>query len=234
MMRQSSTFLRSKGIDDSHFEEIMVEYVSIKTQFTMTAEIEQRALIALFGVSGVGKSSLANDVIERCREEVIHVVASDLIRSASQSEIEIDDLRLSSEKDILLNQARLVREFQHRVAEYSDKVVIFDGHSLVNNGSKLIEIPIDIVSALSPTMIVFVRDAPEIIRERRISDLDRDRLVADVTRIELEQSLALQICRNYALELSVPLFICERDEPSEFEHLVESLVLEHRSYEIEN
>ena len=184
------------------------------------------SLIALFGVSGVGKSYLANAAFERWPSDIVHLVGSDLIASAGEPEPSADESRLSSRKRILANQDLIVREFRRRVPQYTDRVVIFDGHSVVNSGEELIKVPVEIVSALSPQAIVFVQDAPEKIRERRILDQDRDRFVAERDQVDLEQSLALETCKNYSRELSVCMVVCSPSDTSDFERLVEKQIME--------
>lgn len=186
----------------------------------MIKKVHTRKLIAVFGVSGVGKSSLINAAVKRWSDDIIHIVASDLIRSAYQSKPTADEIRLSSKDKILSNQDLLLHEFRRWAPEYDDRVVIFDGHSVVNNGIELIEVPVDIVSALSPNEIVFVQDKPKAIRDRRILDRKRTRPLLDCDQIHSEQALALEVCENYSRDLAIPMQICRPYDKTEFEKLV--------------
>lgn len=159
-------------------------------------------VITVFGISGVGKSTLIGGAIKD-HPAYAHIQAGTLIKRALK-DIPRDKLRLADPETIIKNQSLLIEEFWRDVQEYSYSCVIFDGHSIIDTGETLIEVPADIIAALKPCKIIFVYDDPQHIHSRRKSDETRKRSDASIEQIEEEQDRAMKQAERYATVLDVP------------------------------
>ncbi len=122
--------------------------------------------------------------------------------------------------DILANQVFITLGSQRlRSADFPD--MLFDGHSVVSNGNDLVRIPTSVIRELAPKGIIFVSDVPEAIAERRAIDTARSRAVADSGQLALEQTIALETVRGYAVELGLPLNEVRSGEFSRFAAVVD-------------
>ena len=175
---------------------------------------------AVLGVSGVGKSWL----IERFGRttEIAHAQASQLIRDAR---VEICG-RLESQEElrqgaILDNQALLVEVFaKFRIA--ATKPIIFDGHSLIDVGETLVEIPVEVIRAIDPAGLIFIKDEPALIVARRAHDTLRQRPVRSEAEILDHQSRAQALCERYAEALNIRLTLVQAGNEEEFSFAVSS------------
>lgn len=159
-------------------------------------------IIAVFGISGVGKSTLIGGVIKD-HPEYAHIQAGTLIKRALK-DVPRDKLRLADPEKIIKNQSLLIEEFWNDIQEYGYSCVIFDGHSIIDTGKTLIEVPTDIIAALKPCKIIFVYDDPQNIHSRRKNDDTRKRSDASVDQIKDEQDRAMKQAECYATALDVP------------------------------
>jgi adenylate kinase len=173
--------------------------------------MKESCVVAVFGLSGVGKSWLTSRYAKRFG--VLHVQASQLLRETKASlfgvNLTAEELRQGA---VLDNQELLVRAFTN-VRRTSVKPIIFDGHCVVDNGTDLIEIPSEIIVGLHILHIVFVEGPVEAIVERRLKDSDRVRPIRSVFDLGLHQHRAKEVCRNYSTSLGIPLtFVLAGDE----------------------
>jgi adenylate kinase len=179
-------------------------------------------VVAVFGLSGVGKSWL----IARYAEQVpvLHVQASQLLRDAKaallRQEVTSEELRKGA---VLDNQALLIDAFA-QVRATAQMPVVFDGHSVVDTGDQLLEIPAQVIAALCPSMIVFVESDATAIIERRRNDVSRERPARSVEEIQAHQSRAREICRGYAKTLQVPLKIIGAGDEKAFAVVVATII----------
>lgn len=159
-------------------------------------------VIAVFGISGVGKSTLIEGFIKD-HPEYTHIQAGTLIKRALK-DVPRDKLRLADPETIIKNQYLLIEEFWKDVQEHGHTHVIFDGHSVIDTGSTLIAVPSDIIEALKPCKIVVVNDDPQHIHSRRKNDTTRNRSDTTVDQIKEEQCKAMGQAKQYANVLEVP------------------------------
>ncbi len=164
-----------------------------------------RRIIAVFGVSGVGKSTLITRAIARCGVDVLHLQASQLIKMAKGDGATSEELRKSPESAIIANQHLLVSAFHDRIRKHESEIVVFDGHSIIDNGLTVAPIPSDIIRQLGPVGLIFVTASPQDIVDRRTQDTTRSRPIRSLRRLEYLQDSALDVCRDYQRELAVPL-----------------------------
>lgn len=169
--------------------------------------------VAVFGLSGVGKSFLISRTLEDSACRIASTHAGTLIgigRGASS-----DELRLLPKERILANQEILVQQLAAFVFEnMSADCVLLDGHCVVDNGRCLVGIPVEVIDRLHLSLVVYVREEPETIYQRRKIDLTRDRPEVLTDQLAMQQDAALEICREYERELDVPLLILSASDHS--------------------
>lgn len=163
----------------------------------------KRHVIALTGLSGVGKSTLLKTAAKHV--EFAYMSASTLIKNARDqytvASIEQDQLRHA---DLDENQRLLVRGFQNEVNDNS-QLVVLDSHTLVERETNHILISPDVFEAIGISVMVFLHDAPERIGQRRAADTARTRPVRSADEIHRIQEDALfqakAICGKLGVEL---------------------------------
>lgn len=159
-------------------------------------------IIAIFGISGVGKTTLIQKLCQD-NPNYVHLQAGTLIRRALKN-IPRDQLRITSSEQIIKNQYLLIDEFWKEIEEQKHINVIFDGHSIIDNNQGIIQIPSDVIKGLKPKKIVFIEDNPEAIFDRKMMDHTRDRSGISPDILREQQDKALTQAKIYADELSLP------------------------------
>ncbi|MBP7702193.1 MAG: AAA family ATPase [Phenylobacterium sp.] len=157
-------------------------------------------VVAMFGLSGVGKGWVARRVCAR-HPVVRHLEASALLRVALNQTGEA--LRTAAEDVMTDNQRRLAAAFASARAAEPDRPVLFDGHSVIDNDAGLVDIPVAVIAPLRPDHIVFVADTGAVIAARRVADTRR-RPLRSVADLDQHQARALAMAQSYAAALSVP------------------------------
>lgn len=179
-------------------------------------------VIAVFGLSGVGKSWLISRFASA--NAVLHVQASQLLRdlkkAVSGSITSSEDLRRGP---VLDNQALLISAFSKCMSEAAQPI-IFDGHCVIDSGSQLVEIPVDVIQALSPAGLVFLGAEPCTIVERRLQDTVRIRPSRSEKEIEAHQDRAISICDEYAKHLQIDLHVISAGDERAFASKVETIL----------
>ena len=170
-------------------------------------------IIAVFGVSGVGKSTLINSFIE-LNPSWAHLQAGDLIRTELKN-VDRDKLRLKGNEAILKNQYLMIDAFWKEVEAKNLSKIIFDGHSIIDTGDGVVEIPVEVIKAIKPTKILFIQVDGEIVLNRRSQDSSRDRPILSKEQIEVQQEYALKQADMYSKALSIPISIITNPEIEE-------------------
>jgi len=150
-------------------------------------------VVAMFGISGVGKTTLAAAVVA-AMPTITHLTASALLRDENQQSN--DELRRADATTIGINQAALVRAFLRQAERHEQ--ILFDGHSLIDTDARLIDIPTEVILALEPKHIVFVAAEAHDISERRRLDPSRARPERSRAELQAQQERALANAREYA------------------------------------
>ena len=158
-----------------------------------------RQVTALFGLSGVGKTTLARRVADAC-PEFIHAEGGALLASALH--LERDQLRLSPPETIRRNQQILVQAFDALRQQHPGRPVLFEGHLIIDNGMTLVEVPVEVVRALRPEILIWVFDDPSVIAKRR-SESSRVRPARPAHELASQQTRGEHLCREYALKLEI-------------------------------
>jgi len=169
---------------------------------------------AVFGVSGVGKSWLISHFGETT--EIAHAQASQLL---SEARAEITG-RMESQEElrqgaVLDNQALLIEAFS-RFRAATTKPIIFDGHSVIDTGEQLLEIPAEVIRALAPAGLAFIKDEPSAIVARRAADGVRIRPARSESEIRSQQERAQVLCEQYAQSLGVGLTVVRAGDSDGF------------------
>lgn len=164
--------------------------------------MSDRRVIAVVGISGVGKST----AIARARTAVVfeHLQASVLIKTERdrQGEVRHDSLR---EHDINDNQALLLSGF--RLTAPDSGLVVLDGHTVIDTPDGLVEIASEVFGLIGVSRFVALTDAPEKILQRRLADSERKRPERSVDELHAHQERSILVAHRAALALRIPLVV---------------------------
>ncbi|QFP65936.1 AAA family ATPase [Brucella melitensis] len=163
-----------------------------------------RKVVALVGVSGVGKSTLLKDARRGLVFE--HLQASSLIKAERQERkgkpVIHDLLREGNIDD---NQALLIAGFY--AARAKEGLIVLDGHTIIDTPDRLVEISPSVFSAIDVSRFIVLVDDVEKIALRRLSDSRRTRPVRSQEELVEHQERSVLAAYRAALALSVPLFV---------------------------
>jgi adenylate kinase len=179
-------------------------------------------IAAVFGLSGVGKGWLISRYASS--HAVLHIQASQLLCEAkaamSGGVVTSEELRTGA---ILDNQQLLTMAFATARAN-AVIPIIFDGHCLVDSSTQLIEIPSEVIEALSVSGLVFVRGDVQEIVDRRKRDTTRIRPLRSVEEISQHQLRANSLCKEYAERLNLELQIVDAGDERRFAAVIASIL----------
>lgn len=165
----------------------------------------------LFGLPGAGKTTTVEKVLPLL-PDLVRLSGGSLIAD-ELSAAERDGLRKHGADQILINQEKLVLNFHRALKVMSGKHVVFDGHCLVKDGTRIVEIPLSVVARLCPDKIIFYDVAPEVIIERRLADRSRpDREVETVAELTTIRQRQLEISGQYAVDLDIPFLVANNED----------------------
>lgn len=178
----------------------------------------RQAVIAVTGVSGVGKSFLLRKA--KGHLEFQHLQASQIIRdqklSAGKSSVDDQALRAA---DLDESQAMLIRGF-HRVRDPAASIVVLDAHTVIDAPTGLVDIRAEVFREIGVSRLLFIADSPSAIVERRQSDCTRSRPARSERDILAYQGRAQAQAFAVALQLRVPCSILTPEHHAELESLL--------------
>lgn len=159
-------------------------------------------VIAVVGISGVGKSTLLRKVNEKI--DFLHLPASDVIKReklrVSESLVNSEELRLGNLND---NQELLIQGFLNEKSQNS--ITILDGHTVIDTGSELVAIPANVFERMGINEIIFIEADPENILAQRTKDKTRDRPALSIKTIIFHQNEAKRVASEICNEIDLPL-----------------------------
>lgn len=130
---------------------------------------------------------------------------SELIRAEKErltsQIVSADELRTDRVVD---NQELLLAGFRTYAAQDSTSI-LFDGHNVVDTNDGLVRIPFEVIAGLRPAGIAMVVDAPAAIVARRTADSTRGRPQRTAEALSTYQDLCLELARDHATSLSIPM-----------------------------
>lgn len=151
-------------------------------------------MVAVFGVSGVGKSWLATGYAES-HNDTLYIEASGLLRARLGKTSE--ELRTEAMSDFERNQMTLVEAFHAERSNSTSKVILLDAHCVIDGRNGFLDVPESTIFSIDPCQIIFVEDSPEAILARRQSDT-RTRPPRSVEQIHEYQTRSLRVAEKLA------------------------------------
>lgn len=149
-----------------------------------------------------------------------HLEASHLIKAEqarrSIAEQSSEALRTGP---VLDNQALLIAGFHHE-ARSIDGTIVFDGHSVIDGGSGLIEIPADVFAALQLDAICILQATPAEILSRRQGDSARRRPARSEEALAEHQEKATKVGRAIAKQLNLPFALIGNGDETKLAALI--------------
>lgn len=176
-------------------------------------------VVALTGISGVGKSTLVEAVSSLI--PLHHFQASALIKEGRDTTLGVaavahDHLRLANTDE---NQMLLVRGFRRRAVNVSG-LVILDGHTMIEKDDRLMPIAKTVFEEIGISAMIFLEDDPAFILERRRGDTSRSRPLPSIERLKATQDAALRQAAELCEVLEIQLHV---RGPSEIEAIALTL-----------
>lgn len=165
--------------------------------------------LGVFGISGVGKTTLIRRYINR-RPGVATTSGGRLLQELKGKTGE--ELRQNAATNIQDSQAGLVDAFQKFRGSSAGHGIIFDGHTVIDTDTGIVDVPLDVISGLNLSAIVFVGDAPAVIATRRKNDTARQRPSRTLDTLAQHQERARYLAKTYAASLGIPFSEVSADD----------------------
>jgi adenylate kinase len=171
-------------------------------------------VIAVVGVSGVGKSTLLAEVFSE--SHFLHLEASQLIRSEMDKSAQTpEDLRLGP---VISNQEYLIGGFKRATAGY-EGLVVLDGHSVIDTPHGLVKIPAKVFAEMGVSQIIVIQETPSLIYERRRKDMKRRRPSRSIDELAQYQRVSVSWASEIGRQISCPVSLIEKPEVDELVEL---------------
>jgi len=166
----------------------------------------QGAVFGLFGLSGVGKTWLADRLVERF-PALLHLEASSLLKAAHQAEGEA--LRTSGRDRLIANQEALATAFADARAAQQERPVLISAHTVIDNEAELVEVPFSAIQPLGISYYLFLAADPEVIAARRANS-SRQRPARSIAVLAEHQRRACEVCQSYAEGSGRPFLLLDQ------------------------
>ncbi len=173
----------------------------------------------VFGVPGVGKTSVVKEVVSRLN--LTHIHWGDLSKEVALKQgliNEVDELRKLDLKQQLQIKELVVQEILN-VAKQTDGELIIETHAAIKTPQGFLPgLEMKTIKSLDPDVFIVVEADPELVFQRRLLDKERSRN-DDVTIKEVRESLRVtrQMAMTYAvLSSGTVLFVENKENELEF------------------
>lgn len=181
-------------------------------------------VVIIFGLPGVGKTTLINEVLKN-RNDFVRLSGGSLINE-ELSEEERDILRKQTSDQILSNQEILLYNYKKKREALGNKHIIFDGHCVIKSENSLTVIPYEVIQRLNPDIIIFLDENSETITERRSRDDKRpDREIETVADLDKNRDLQLEVCQDYTRKLDIPMKIFNSPKSEEINTVLDEICI---------
>lgn len=177
-------------------------------------------IIALVGLSGVGKSTLLKKV--RKRILFMHLQASQLIKDELERKSSVTRTSEDLRTDVIIkNQKLLITAFRREATMY-DGLIVLDGHVLVDTPDDLVEIPAAVFNELGVERFIVLQEHPSHIHNQRLRDGTRTRPQRTEVELADHQRLSITATANIALELGCPVSLLTSQHEDELLRILTS------------
>lgn len=165
--------------------------------------MKKNYVIAVCGLSGVGKSTLIRSISSRA--DFLHWTASELIKAQLNKKAGVENSSEQLRKgDIENNQTILIDGFKEQ-AQHHEAVIVLDCHTLIDTPAGIEYIPSEVFENIGISKFLFLWAEPREIKKRREKDVNRDRPIRSSEQLSDHQSLSLSATIQIATQLKVPL-----------------------------
>ena len=179
-------------------------------------------IVIVFGISGVGKTSLIAQHVAR-DSGCVHISGSTVIEGILSSSDKQGTVRRDKDKRTLLKLQELaVREIHRESQSYGNKLVILDAHNVIDAADGLVRIPVSVFESLSPILLLFVYDDPKEIKMRRLEDTSRRRPNIRTSELACYQDIAFDTARSYSSALGIDLAQVRSGDLVAFQTVIDS------------
>lgn len=179
--------------------------------------------VPVFGVSGVGKTSLIKR-IARDNSRFIRISASSIIEALS---VPLDtrgiEFKNARNGELFRKQELAALEMLRIAKANPDRCVILDAHNVIEFDGDLVILPVQIFKRVSPLKLLFVYDDPKEIARRRIEDTTRLRPHRSEAELCHYQNVALNTARNYAKVLGINVTQIRSGDLIAFRNAIDSI-----------
>ncbi|WP_311276823.1 AAA family ATPase [Methylobacterium sp. WCS2018Hpa-22] len=176
----------------------------------------KHSTVIVLGISGVGKTTLCEAFVAK-HKTFLHFSASKLLQAATGCSP--DRLRLLPKESIIKNQNLLGEALFQKMAGREGYNLIIDAHTIIDNETGLVVVPIEPIASLNPKGFIFLHAAPEVLLQRRLTD-NRKRPYRTATELRKQQSIAKGIAYKYARALHKKINLIQSDKFEDFDDAV--------------
>lgn len=166
--------------------------------------------IALLGISGVGKSTFLKVLSHKISFR--HAQASSLIKDQLALETSegatSEELRVGNTDD---NQRLLISAFRRMAAESEDRIIL-DAHAIIDKGTHIDKVEIDVFVRMGFDILIVLVAAPDVIARQRSHDCERIRPQLSADEIMEHQNLSNEHAIRIAGKMGIPCVIVSYEQ----------------------
>lgn len=164
-------------------------------------------IVAFVGLSGVGKTTFLRHLAEHIPFQ--HLTGGSLIAAARDARTDERDAMRHADLDE--NQRLLIDGFA-LARDTAARLVIMDGHVVIDSSAGLQELPADVFRALGIAKMVHLEAEPARISTNRSNDASRRRPTHDLETLSQHQLASRAHAKSIAAALSVEFHIVTHND----------------------